>query len=53
MIVVARMWRRGQEERVLGLLLLTEFLGELICQNAWVREVMRFVEDDEIPRVGV
>ena len=53
MIVVARMRRRGQEDRVLGLLLLTQVLGEVVRLNARLREVVRFVEDDEIPRVGV
>ena len=52
-IVVARMRRRGQEDRVLGLLLLAEVLGQLVPQNARLREMVRFVEDDEIPRVGV
>ena len=52
-IVVARIWRRGQEDRVLGLLLLTQVLGELVRQNTWARKVMRFVEDDEIARVSV
>ena len=53
MIVVARMRRRGQEDRVLGLLLLAEVLGEVVHLNARLREMVRFVEDDEIPRVGV
>ena len=53
MVVVARMRRRGQEDRVLGLLLLTQVLGQVVHLNAGLREVVRLVEDDEIPRVGI
>src|SRR5271157_1574950 len=47
------MSRRGQEDRVLGLLLLAQVLGELVVQNVWLREMVRFVEDDEVPRMHV
>src|SRR5271157_2479497 len=53
MVVVAGMRRRGQEERVLGLLLLAQVLGQVVHLDAGLRKVMRLVEDDEIPRVGV